>query len=335
MTIHCYAALGAKQPLQKFSYEPKPLSDDDVEVKITHCAICHSDLHIVNNDWNSNSYPCVPGHEIVGVVTQLGKHVKHLQIGQRVGIGWQSYSCGHCEWCMRGEENQCKNEQATCLGNYGGFADSIRVNSRFAFVIPHELSSETVAPLFCGGITVYSPLRQHITNPNMRVGVIGIGGLGHMALQFARAFGCEVTAFSSTPSKAHEAQTLGADYFINSADPNALKKAANSMDLILVTTTTNLDWAAYVNALRPKGKLCFLSGLTIPVSIPIFSLILGRKSIYGSNIGSCPEIAEMLQFAARHKIAARTEVMAMSDVNAALEKLQRNEARYRIVLKNE
>jgi uncharacterized zinc-type alcohol dehydrogenase-like protein len=334
MKINCYAALNAKQPLQKFTYDAKPLGPNDVEVKITHCGICHSDIHLIDNDWQTSIYPLVPGHEIVGMVGELGSAVKHLQKGQRIGIGWEANSCGHCEWCARGDENLCSTQQATCVGNYGGYADAIRLNSRFVFPIPDALSSESVAPLLCGGATVYSPLQQYITNPSMRVGVIGIGGLGHLALQFAHAFGCEVTAFSSTTAKAEEAKQFGADHFVASADKNALSKVSNSFDFILSTVAADLDWTAYVNALRPRGKLCFVGALAAPINISAFSLIRGRKTICGSNIGSCPEINEMLQFAARHSIAAKTESMPMHDVNTALDKVRANKARYRMVLVN-
>lgn len=332
MSIHCYAALSAKQTLQKFEYDPKPLGPHDVEIQISHCGICHSDLHLIDNDWRRSVYPLVPGHEIIGVISALGDGVKHLQKGQRVGVGWLANACGHCEWCEQGQENLCASKQATCVRNHGGFAEAIRVNSHFAIPIPDELISETAAPLLCGGITVYSPLRRHL-KVGSRVGIVGVGGLGHMALQFAHALGGEVTAFSSTPQKIQEAKHFGADHFVASNDKQALRAIANSLDFILVTATANLDWLDYINALRPNGNFCFVSGLTTPVTVPIMTLISGRKSVSGSNTGGCREIAEMLAFAAEHKIAAQTEILAMDQVNAALEKVRANKARYRMVLR--
>lgn len=333
MSIHCYAALTAKQALQKFEYDPKPLGVHDVEIQISHCGICHSDLHLIDNDWQRSVYPLVPGHEIIGVITALGNEVKHLQKGQRVGVGWLANACGHCEWCERGQENLCASKQATCVGNHGGFAEAIRVSSHFAFPIPDALVSETAAPLLCGGITVYSPLHRHVT-AGTRVGIVGVGGLGHMALQFAHALGAEVTAFSSSAQKIQETKHLGADHFVASNDKQALQTVANSLDFILVTATANLDWLDYINVLRPNGNLCFVSGLTTPVTVPIMTLIGNRKTVSGSNTGGCPEITEMLAFAAQHKIAAQTEVLPMDQVNAALDKVRANKARYRVVLMN-
>ena len=334
MSFQGYAALKEKSPLEIFNYEPQVLGPHDVEISITHCGICHSDIHLIDNDWKTNIYPLVPGHEIIGIIKTLGTEVKHLHKNQRVGIGWQSDCCGKCEWCLVGEENSCSQQKATCLNNYGGFANAICMNSRFVFPIPEKLLSEKTAPLLCGGITVYSPLKQYITRLDMHIGVIGVGGLGHLALQFAHALGAKVTAFSSTPEKAAETASLGADYFINHTDKSALTKARNTLDFILCTVTAPLDWMAYLNILRPKGKLCFVSGLSTPINVPVNAFIRGRKTICGSNIGSCHEITEMLEFAALHNISAWTESLPMSDVNTALDKVRHNQARYRMVLVN-
>jgi len=241
MTIKCYAAVTKGQLLENFEYEPESLGPFDVELKISHCGICHSDLHLIDNDWGFTEYPFVPGHEIVGEVVDLGDSVNHLNRGQRVGVGWQCQSCMHCEWCERGDHNQCAQQQATCVGHYGGFARSIRCDSRFVIPIPNELASADVAPMFCGGATVYSPLRQHIISPTMRVVVVGIGGLGHMALQFARAFGCHVTAFSHSPDKEEEALELGADEFVATCDASNDQELLNSFDLILYYKNKKLD----------------------------------------------------------------------------------------------
>lgn len=334
MTIHAQAAMASKQSLKPFQYEPAALGPHDVEIAITHCGICHSDIHLIDNDWSMSSYPLVPGHEIIGTVADAGPAVKNLKQGQRVGVGWQRGSCLVCEQCVGGDENLCAESRATCVGNHGGFADRIRMDSRFAFAIPETLASENAAPLLCGGATVYSPLKHYGVVPPMRVGVIGIGGLGHLALQFANAFGCEVTAFSSTPEKEKEARDFGAHHFIASTNPAALKKAAGSLDFILSTVFASLDWNTYLQLLRPNGRLCFVGVPAAPIQVHIGSILSGQKSICASVIGSRGTIREMLDFAARHDIEAMTEVMPLADVNKALEKLRANKARYRMVLRN-
>jgi len=331
MTYNAYAAQAPDAPLQPFTFEPAPLNPHDVEIKITHCGICHSDVHIVDGDWGKN-YPAVAGHEIVGTITQKGDQVNALQIGQRVGVGWQCGSCMECEWCIGGETNQCPDAVNTCRGRHGGFADFIRVDGRYAFPIPDALASENAAPLLCGGITVYAPLREFNMNPSMRVGVIGIGGLGHLALQFASKFGCEVTAFSSSPEKADEAKAFGAHHFINSRDETAIKNVRRSLDMIISTVNVPLDWRRYVQALRPKGNLVFVGAVSEPLTIPIGSLTNGRKSISGSNIGDRRTMIEMLEFAARHQIVAQTETVPLAEINSELDKVRQNQARYRMVL---
>ena len=333
MIIHAHAAMAPRQTLYPFQYESAGLGPWDVEVAITHCGICHSDIHLIDNDWGISSYPLVPGHEIIGTVEDAGAEVKHLKKGQRVGVGWQRGSCLLCEQCLKGDENLCPENRATCVGNHGGFAERIRVDSRFAFPIPDALASENAAPLLCGGATVYSPLKNYGIVPSMRVGVIGIGGLGHLALQFANAFGCEVTAFSSTPDKEKEASSFGAHRFIASANLAAPKKAAGSLDFILSTVFANLDWNIYLQLLRPNGKLCFVGVPAAPIQIHIGALLGGQKSVCASVIGSRNTIREMLDFAARHDIQAKTEVLPLAEVNKAIEKVRVNKARYRMVLK--
>jgi len=334
MHIECYAAYDAGKPLEKFRYEPKLLGPWEIEVEVTYCGICHSDIHLIDDDWGISSYPLVPGHEIIGTVTAKGKSVNVLKRSNRVGIGWQCGACMTCEYCLSGRENLCPKKKATCVDQYGGFAQSVRVDSRFAFRLPEELDSESAGPLLCGGITVYSPLRIYGVTAPMKVGVIGIGGLGHFALQFARAFGCEVTAFSSTPEKEKEALKLGAHRFIPSKDTHALRKAKNSLDFIISTVFVDLDWERYLTILKPGGKLCFVGAPENPILVPAHQLIVSQKSVCGSNTGSLHMIREMLDFSARHGITAQTEIMPMSDVNKAIQKVRDNKARYRIVLKN-
>lgn len=332
MNINCYAAFKAKEELKSFNYDPKELKPWEVEIEISHCGICHSDVHLIDNDWGTSSYPLVPGHEIVGIINNLGHEVNNFQKGQRVGIGWQRSSCMSCSCCGSGQENLCAQMEATCAGNYGGFAEKIRLDSRFVFQIPSNLKSENAAPLLCGGITVYSPLREHV-KPYMKIGIIGIGGLGHLALQFGKAFGCEVTAFSSSQSKEAEAKKLGAHNFISSQNSEQMQKAINSLDFILSTVSASIDWDTYLSILKPNGKLCIV-GVPDSLKISPFPLLLGQKSLVGSVIGSPLIIQEMLEFAARHSIEAQTETMPMHEVNKALDKVRQNQARYRMVLSN-
>ncbi|MFZ0564991.1 MAG: NAD(P)-dependent alcohol dehydrogenase [Chlamydiales bacterium] len=334
-TIKCYVAKKAKATLEPFQYEPSALGPLDILVEITHCGVCLTDLQLINDDRKQSIYPLVPGHEIVGMITQKGSNVADFEIGDRVGIGFQRGSCGRCEWCRQGDENLCLKEEVTCNGHYGGYAAAIVADSRFAFLIPKELSSENAAPLLCGGATVFAPLFHQKIDPTCRVGVIGIGGLGHLALKFAHAFGCEVIAFSSSPHKEREAKEFGAHHFISSVDSKSIEKAADSIDLIICSAPKEMDWEAYITTLRPKGTLCVVGipkGGRIEVAIP--GLTKRRKSISGSHIASPSDIRKMLNFAAFHNIAPKTEVFPMSEVNNVLKKLAANQIHYRAVLKN-
>jgi uncharacterized zinc-type alcohol dehydrogenase-like protein len=332
--IHGLAVHAAGAQLLPYKYGVEDLAPNDVEIKISHCGVCHSDVHLIDNDWGLSKYPFIPGHEIVGVVTEVGGAVRDRKVGERVGVGWQADSCGICEWCRQGDEHLCAQSQPTCVGRNGGYADSIRVNSRFAIPVPEVLESENVAPLLCGGITVYAPLRNHGVRPSSRVGVIGIGGLGHMGLQFAKAFGAEVTAFSTSKDKAPEAKSLGAHHFINTRDTGALKKVAGSFDFLLSTVSADQDWQGYIAALRPKGTLCVVGVPPTPIQLHAFSLIGGQKGIAGSPTGSPQDLHEMLDVAARHGVKAITERFPMAKANDAVAKVKKNQVRYRAVLTN-
>lgn len=332
--IHGFAVHAAGAHLLPFKYDPGELKPDDVEVKISHCGVCHSDVHLIDNDWGMSRYPFIPGHEIVGSVTAVGSSVKSLAIGQRVGIGWQAGSCGRCEWCRKGEEHLCAKSQPTCIGRNGGYAQAVRANWRFAIPIPDSLESENVAPLLCGGITVYNPLRNHGVRPSSRVGIIGIGGLGHIGIQFAKAFGAEVTAFSTSKEKESEARSLGAHHFINTRETNSLKKLAGSFDFLLTTVNADQDWQGYINALRPKGTFCFVGVPPSAIALQAFPLVGGQRSVSGSPTGSPQDIAEMLDVAARHNVKAVTERFAMDKANEAVARVKKNQVRYRAVLAN-
>ena len=332
--IQGLAAHAAGAELLPFHYDPGKLGAQEVEIAITHCGICHSDLHLIANDWGISQYPFIPGHEVIGTVSAVGSSVRSLKLGQRVGLGWQSNSCGECEWCSRGMENLCPDAEGTCVHRNGGYADSVRANARFAIPIPEALQSESVAPLLCGGITVYNPLRTHGVNPSSRVGIVGIGGLGHIAIQFARVFGAEVTAFSTSTAKEEEARALGAHRFVNSRESKAMKEVAGSLDFILSTINADQDWGVYIQALRPTGTLCFVGVPPSPVSVHAFPLISGLRSISGNPTGSPYRLKEMLDVAARHGVKAQTERFPMAKANEAIEKVKKNKVRYRAVLAN-
>lgn len=330
-TFDAYAAMGAGQRLQPYGYTPKKLGPMDVEIGVTHCGICHTDLHLINNDFGLSAYPLVPGHEIVGVVVKTGSAAQQM-LGQRVGVGWLAGADFTCEQCAAGHDNVCLNWEPTCLGREGGYANQIRVDSRLAFPIPDALSSEHAAPLLCAGVTVFAPFLRHDLARPARLGVIGIGGLGHLALQYGRALGCHVTAFSTTPEKEEEAREFGANVFINTAQTGAVAQAASSLDLILSTVTADIPWGEYVNALKPNGKLCILGVPRTDITIPIIPLIFGQKSVITGAVGSRWEMLSMLEFSARHGIVPQIEVYPMAAVNDVLDRLSRNEVRYRAVL---
>lgn len=331
--VQAYACDKPSAPLKPFEYDPGPLGADQVEVKVESCGVCHSDLSMIDNEWGNTTYPFVPGHEIIGTVAAVGAQVRGLTVGQRVGVGWFSGSCQYCRHCIGGEQHLCKDTVGTIVGRHGGFADRVRTQWNWVFPLPAGLDAASAGPLFCGGITVFSPILLAGIKPTDRVGVVGIGGLGHLALQFLRAWGCEVTAFTSTEAKREEALRLGAHRAVSSTDKNGLKALRRSFDMILVTVNVPLDWNGYIAALAPKGRLHVVGAVLEPIPVAAFSLIGGQKSVSGSPTGSPSGIATMLDFAARHKIAPQVEYFPMDKVNEALEHLRSGKARYRVVLK--
>lgn len=331
--IKAYAATEPGGELKPFEYDPGPLGDHDVEIDVEYCGICHSDLSMLNNEWGITQFPFVPGHEVAGKVSAVGKHVAKLNIGDRVGLGWHAGYCNECQTCMEGDHNLCSSAQGTIVGRHGGFADKVRAQASSVVALPQGLDSEKAGPLFCGGITVYNPMVQFDVKPTARVGVVGIGGLGHMALQFLNAWGCEVTAFTSSESKRQEALELGAHHTLDSREKEALKTAANSFDLILSTVNVSLDWNSYINTLKPRGRLHLVGAVLEPVAVSVFALMGAQRSVSSSPVGSPAVIAEMLDFAERHNIEPKVEVFDMADVNKAVEWLENGNPRYRVVLK--
>ena len=331
--IHAYAATAPGKALEEYSYDPGPLAHHDVEIDVQYCGICHSDLSMLNNEWGFTQYPFVGGHEIVGTVAAVGEHVKHVQVGQVVGLGWHSNYCEHCQPCSSGDQNLCATAEGTIVGRHGGFADKVRANASAVIAIPEGIDLASAGPLFCGGITVFNPLVQFDVKPTDKVAVIGIGGLGHMAVEFLHAWGCEVTAFTSSESKIKEALDLGADHTINSRDPEALAAAAGRFDFIISTVNVKLDWNAYINTLKAKGRLHFVGATTEPLDLNVFPMLMGQRSVSGSPVGSPATIAKMLEFAKQHDIQPVVEMYDFKDINQAIARVESGQARYRVVLK--
>ncbi|KAF9358273.1 hypothetical protein BGX26_002141 [Mortierella sp. AD094] len=344
-TFNGWASTGTAD-LKKFSYHPRPLGPKDIEMEISHCGICGSDIHTITGGWGELRHgPCIPGHEIIGKVVAKGEH-SHHNIGDLVGVGAQVDSCGKCDECKAGFDQFCNKKAMTYNDTYkdgregltyGGYADRLRVNSELAFKIPDQISAAEAAPLLCAGVTTYSPLKHHGAGPGKKVGVIGIGGLGHLGIQWARALNCdEVVAISTSDSKREEAAKLGATKFVNSKKPEDMKAAAKSMDIVLCTSfATDTNWGEILSLVANHGKLVLLALPEKPLSIPGGALISRGVSIVGSLIGGKIDIAEMLQFAAEKNVRPWIEKMPMSDANAAVKHMMEGRPRYRIVMETE
>ncbi len=331
-TVNAYAAWQANGELQPLEYELGPIGPYHVDIAVESCGICHSDLSMLENAWGMTQFPFVPGHEVVGTIASVGEHVWHLAEGDRVGLGWHAGYCMMCDQCLAGHHNLCLTAEPTIVGRHGGFADFVRAQAASVTKLPEGVDAKTAGPLLCGGITVFNPLVDLQVPPTSSVGVIGIGGLGHLALKFARSWGCQVTAFTSSGPKMEEALTLGAHETINSRDPEAIQSAAGRFDLLLCTVNVNLDWNAFLSTLKPRGRLHMLGAVTEDLELNLMPMVLGQLSLGGSPVGSPSTIRKMLQFAGRHEIAPVTEHFPMSRVNDAFEHLRSGKARYRIVL---
>jgi uncharacterized zinc-type alcohol dehydrogenase-like protein len=328
--IKAWIAKAAKQPMVLETVDLGPLGAEDVEVAVEHCGVCHSDLSVLNNDWGISQYPAILGHEVVGRVTAVGPNAKGLKAGQRVGVGWFSGSCMHCRQCKSGSHHLCPEVQATIIGHRGGFASHIRAHWAWVMPLPEKLAFADAGPLLCGGVTVFAPLAR-FAKPTDRVGIIGIGGLGHMGVKFAAAYGCDVTAFTASESKFDEAKGFGANHAVSTKDAAAIKKLAGSFDLLISTVNVQLDWDALIGTLAPNGRLHVVGAVLEPIPVAAFSLILQERCVSGSPTGSPVAIEKMLDFASRHKIAPQTEHFPMSKINEAFARLASGKARYRIV----
>jgi uncharacterized zinc-type alcohol dehydrogenase-like protein len=331
MMYKTWVTKAAKQPMALATVDLGPLGAEDVEVAVEHCGLCHSDLSVFSNEWGISQYPATLGHEVVGRITAVGPNAKGLQVGQRVGVGWFSASCMHCRQCMSGSHHLCPQAQATIIGHRGGFASHLRTHWAWAIPLPEKLNFAEAGPLLCGGVTVFAPLAMY-SKPTDRVGIIGIGGLGHMAVKFAAAYGCDVTAFTSSESKFEEAKGFGANHVVSSKDAAAVRRLGGSFDLLISTVNVKLDWDALIGTLAPKGRLHVVGAVLEPIPVAAFALIMQQRSVSGSPTGSPVAIETMLDFASRHNVAPQTEHFPMSQINEAFARLESGKARYRIVL---
>ncbi|MCS0495429.1 NAD(P)-dependent alcohol dehydrogenase [Ancylobacter sp. MQZ15Z-1] len=336
-----YAAQDAASPLAPFSFERRDTGPHDVHIEILYCGVCHSDLHQARNDWSNSLYPMVPGHEIVGRVVGVGAQVTKLKAGDYAGVGCLVDSCRECAACTADLEQYCLNmptptyngrERSGEALTFGGYSDQIVVDQRFVVKIPDTLDLKGAAPLLCAGITTYSPLKHWKVGQGQKVGVIGLGGLGHMGVKFAKALGAHVTMITTSPEKGRDALHLGADEVLVSRDADAMAKSAGSFDFLLNTIPVGHDMNPYLGLLKLDGAMAIVGALTPLEPVLGAHLIMGRKSIAGSAIGGLAETQEMIDFCAEHGILADIEMIAIADINAAYERMLKNDVKYRFVI---
>ena len=339
--VKAYAAQSADAAVAPFTIERRHPGSHDVEIDILYCGVCHSDLHQARNDWGNSIYPMVPGHEIVGRVTRVGEHVGKLKVGDLAGVGCMVDSCRRCEPCEADLEQYCV-EGCTVTYNgrargsdkltFGGYSERIVVEDRFVVKIPDGIDLKAVAPLLCAGITTYSPLKHWKVGPGQKVGIIGLGGLGHMGVKFAKAFGARVVMVTTSPEKGKDALRLGADEVLVSRDGEAMAQARGSFHFLLNTIPVGHDMNPYMALLKLDGTMVLVGALTALDPLMGFNVIAGRKSIAGSGIGGMLETQEMIDFCAAHGIVSDVEMIEMQDINAAYERMLRNDVHYRFVI---
>lgn len=338
---HAYAAQSADAKLEPFSFHRREPGENDILLEILYCGVCHSDIHQVRNEWGGSMYPMVPGHEIVGRVSRVGAEVKAFHVGDLAGIGCFVDSCRTCDSCRAGQEQYCEvhlaatyngTEMDQVTPTYGGYSKRIVVNEEYALKIPGNLSLQRVAPLLCAGITTYSPLKYWKLEKGQHLGVIGLGGLGHMAVKFGAAMGAEVTLFSSSPSKEQDALRLGADHFIISQDRRAMKGLASSLDLIIDTVSAPHDYNDFLSLLHRDGTMVIVGIPTTPGGVAAFSLVQKRRNLAGSMIGGIGETQEMLDYCGKHNIMSDVEVIPMQQINTAYQRMLKSDVKYRFVI---
>ncbi|MFF7564202.1 NAD(P)-dependent alcohol dehydrogenase [Streptomyces pseudovenezuelae] len=339
-TVAAYAAPAAKAPLERTTIERRAVREHDVLIDIKFAGICHSDIHQAREGWGEAIFPMVPGHEIAGIVSEVGSGVTRYKVGDRVGVGCMVDSCGECENCKAGIEQHCvKGNVPTYNGigkdgepTYGGYSEKVVVDENYVVRIPEGLALDEAAPLLCAGITTYSPLTKWGAGPGKKVAVIGLGGLGHMGVKIAHALGAEVTVLSQSLRKKDDGLKLGADHYYATSDANTFKELAGSFDLILSTVSAPLDFGAYLSLLKTGGALVNVGAPEEPIALNLFSLIGGNKTLAGSMIGGIAETQEMLGFCAEHGIGAEIELIAASEINEAYERVVNSDVRYRFVI---
>ncbi|KAG6515360.1 probable cinnamyl alcohol dehydrogenase 9 [Zingiber officinale] len=336
-----WAARDTSGVLFPFTFPKRAMKSDEITLKVLYCGICHTDLSVIKNEWGNAIYPVVPGHEVVGVVIEVGRAAHKFKSGDKVGVGYLAGSCFSCDSCEVGDENYCaefvrsfNSSHPDGTKTFGGFAGSMVISERFAVKIPETMPLDKAAPLMCAGVTVYAPMKRHgLDQPGLHLGVLGLGGLGHLAVKFGKAFGMRVTVISSTPDKEKEAiDGLGADSFIVSSNEGQMKAARGTMDGIISTSSGALSLGTLITLLRVYGKLILVGSPNKPPELPTFGLISGGRSVAGSMIGGLKETQEMLDFAAEHRILPMVEVVGMNDVNDAMQRLARGDVRYRFVI---
>ncbi|MBZ9937578.1 NAD(P)-dependent alcohol dehydrogenase [Mesorhizobium sp. BR1-1-16] len=336
-----YAAQSADAPLAPYTFERRDPGPSDIEIEILYCGVCHSDLHTNRNEWHNSVYPTITGHEVVGRVRRIGSAVTKFKVGDLAGVGCLVDSCRTCENCAVGLEQYCipgatgtynSPDKHTGKMTYGGYSKAIVVDDYFALKIPENLDLAAVAPLLCAGITTYSPLRHWKVGPGQTVGIVGLGGLGHMGVKFARAFGAHVVLFTTSESKRADGERLGAHEVVVTREPDALKPWAGKFDFILDCVSADHDINAYLNLLRRDGTLCLVGAPENPQPIAAFSLLGGRHSFAGSGIGGLPETQEMLDFCAEHGITSDIEMIAIDQINTAYERMLKSDVKYRFVI---
>lgn len=336
MKVQSYAAMEQNAKLEKYEYMVDKLGTDEVEISVEYCGLCHSDLAMIENEWGMSTYPLIPGHEVIGYISSLGESAqnKGLKLGQKVGLGWTAKSCQHCDHCINGNPTHCSEAVAT-IANKGGFSEKVRADWQWVIPLPDQLDISSAGPLLCAGITVFKPLLMHNINAMSKVGVIGVGGLGHIAIKLLHALGAEVTAFTSTPSKKDEILTMGASHVVNSKDSVELEKLTGKFDLVINTIAVNLEWLPYLNALALNGQFHTVGIVLKPFEIPSFTLISGNRGVRGSMSGSPWELRMLMKFASEKCIKPTVEFFPMSQINEAIDLLKKGSVKYRIVLVND
>ncbi|KAK4709913.1 hypothetical protein R3W88_004426 [Solanum pinnatisectum] len=337
-----WAAHDSSGKITPFNFKRRENGENDVTIKILYCGMCHTDIHHVKDDWGITKYPVVPGHEITGIITKVGSNVSKFKIGDRVGVGCLAATCLKCEYCDRSQENYCDQVEFTYNGifwdgsiTYGGYSEMLVADHRYVVRIPDNMAMDRTAPLLCAGITVYTPLKDNnlVDTKGKKIGIIGLGGLGHVAVKFGKAFGHHVTVISTSPSKEQEAKdNLGADDFILSTNPKQMLEKKRTLDFILDTVSAKHSLGSYLELLKVNGTLVIVGAPDKPIDLPAFPMIFGKRTVKGSMIGSIEETQEMMDLCGKHNILSDIEIITTDQINEGLDRLANNDVKYRFVI---